>query len=209
MGTVVDAQRGGEKDYVKATLKMSKLFQIRMLTPYMHWNWIFELTPTGREHRKVLNTLHGFTNRVIKERKEAYKQKQEKAKNSRLEYVDDVGKKKKISFLDLLIEISETQNKMTEEEIREEVDTFMFEGHDTTSAALCWALLELGSHPDIQEKAYQELKGIFGNSDRQPTIADLTEMKYLERIIKETLRLYPSVPIISRLLEEEVKISKS
>lgn len=83
-----------------------------------------------------------------------------------------------------------------------------FQGHDTTSTALSWALFELGSHPDVQEKAYQELNEIFGDSDRFPTTADLAKMKYLERVIKETLRLYPSVPIISRELQEEIKISK-
>ena len=113
-----------------------------------------------------------------------------------------------MSFLDLLIEISETQSKMTETEIREEVDTFMFEGHDTTSAAICWALFELGCHPEIQQKVYQELKEIFQDSDRMPTQADLAEMKYLERVIKETLRLYPSVPFIARKLDVDVKISK-
>nr|ALX81392.1 cytochrome P450 [Liposcelis entomophila] len=204
MGTVVDAQRGGEKEYVKATLRMSQIFQIRQLTPYLHWDWIFKITSTGREHEKWLKVLHGFTKRVIQERKKAYKENQ-KLKNSEVEF-SDVGEKKKISFLDLLIEMSEKENKMTEEEIREEVDTFMFEGHDTTSAALCWTLFELGSNPDIQEKAYQELQEIFGDSDRQPTNSDLAEMKYLERVIKETLRLYPSVPVISRRLEEEIKI---
>ena len=65
----------------------------------------------------------------------------------------------------------------------------------------------LGSHPEVQERAYEELKAIFQDSDRNPTLSDLHEMKYLERIIKETLRLYPSVPFISRRLNEDVQLS--
>lgn len=53
---------------------------------------------------------------------------------------------------------------------------------------------------------HEELDAIFGDSDRQCTFQDTLEMKYLERVIMETLRLFPPVPIIARYLNEDVKI---
>jgi cytochrome P450 len=61
----------------------------------------------------------------------------------------------------------------------------------------------------FQEKAYEELEGIFEGSERAPTVKDLNEMKYLERVIKESLRLYPSVPGISRHLKEDIEIGRN
>ncbi|GLH09719.1 CSON008890 protein [Gryllus bimaculatus] len=58
------------------------------------------------------------------------------------------------------------------------------------------------------EKVAEELQAIFQGSDRPPSMQDLAEMKYLERVIKETLRLYPSVPIIGRHVHEDIKVGQ-
>jgi cytochrome P450 len=54
----------------------------------------------------------------------------------------------------------------------------------------------------------EELNWIFGDSDRPVTAHDLIELKYLECCIKETMRMYPPIPIISRYLTEEVQAGK-
>ncbi|KAI7815579.1 cytochrome p450 [Rhyzopertha dominica] len=120
---------------------------------------------------------------------------------------NDVGEKKRLAFLDFMIEASQTKGyKISEEEIKEEVDTIMFEGHDTTAAGSSFVLCVLAAHPDIQEKVVEELKEIFGDSDRLCTFADTLQMKYLERVIMETLRLYPPVPLIARKLNQDLKL---
>ncbi|XP_028033176.1 cytochrome P450 4g15-like [Bombyx mandarina] len=120
----------------------------------------------------------------------------------------DVGEKKRLAFLDLMIESAQNQTCIiSDHEIKEEVDTIMFEGHDTTAAGSSFVLCLLGIHQDVQARVYDELYQIFGDSDRPATFADTLEMKYLERVILESLRLYPPVPVIARKLNRDVTIS--
>ncbi|GAB0093382.1 Cytochrome P450 4g15 [Sergentomyia squamirostris] len=120
---------------------------------------------------------------------------------------NDVGEKKRTAFLELLLESAENGAPITEDEIREQVNTIMFEGHDTTAAASSFFLTLMGLHQNIQDKVIQELDEIFGDSDRPATFQDTLEMKYLERCLMETLRMFPPVPIIARQLKEDLKLT--
>jgi cytochrome P450 len=60
----------------------------------------------------------------------------------------------------------------------------------------------------LQENVYEEMTRIFEGSDRRITKEDLQQMKYLDRVIKETLRLYPSASAIGRLNETEFQIGE-
>jgi cytochrome P450 len=58
----------------------------------------------------------------------------------------------------------------------------------------------------FQDKVCEELDHIFQGSGHPPTMKELNMMKYLERVIKESLRLYPSVPFIARKITQDVQI---
>lgn len=64
----------------------------------------------------------------------------------------------------------------------------------------------LGMHPEIQQKVYEETIEILGH-DRQMTPEDLTLFQYTERVIKETMRLFPIGPLIVRAVDEDTKLS--
>ncbi|XP_047102529.1 cytochrome P450 4c3-like [Schistocerca piceifrons] len=198
MGTSVDAQNGGEAEYVAAVKRMSELFLYRQLRFWVHMPLTFRLCPVYHEQNHVLNILHGFTERIIKERKEEFRSRNANERKNL--------KSKRISLLDLLVEVAEQTGELTDLDIREEVDTFMFEGHDTTAASLTWTIFLIGLHPHVQEKIEEELEEIFGESDREVKMEDLNAMKYLEQVIKESLRLYPSVPQFGRKLDVDHEI---
>lgn len=110
-------------------------------------------------------------------------------------------------MLDTLLAAEINDQQINEAGIREEVDTFMFEGFDTTSSALLFTLFMLAHHRKWQNLVHQEIVEVLGNREiNELTIQDYSEMKVLIRVIKETLRLYPPVPFIGRELQEPLTI---
>ncbi|KAF6213420.1 hypothetical protein GE061_011139 [Apolygus lucorum] len=196
MGVSLNSQDKQSTDYVAAIGRMTKAVVYRTLNLYLHRQWLWELTPMGSGNVKDIQLLHAFTDKIIAERREVYCKRASDDSSD-----DDIGQKKRKAFLDRLLALD-----MSNSDIREEVDTFLFEGHDTTASCIEFAIFELGHNPDIQEIAYKEQYEIFGNDSREATLSDLQKMNYLERVIKECLRLYPSVPYISRTIHEDLHL---
>jgi cytochrome P450 len=97
-------------------------------------------------------------------------------------------------------------NLISLENILEEVETFMFAGHDTTSTTLSWTCQMIGSHPDVQKRLQDEIDSVFGDSNRPVRYEDLKDLTYLENVIKETLRIHASVPFIGRSLSSDIEV---
>ncbi|XP_071498818.1 cytochrome P450 4C1-like [Diadema antillarum] len=115
-----------------------------------------------------------------------------------------VGTRKRIAFLDLLVQIHREDPNFTIKDIQDEVDTFMFEGHDTTAAGMSWTLLLLGQHPDVQARLHDELDTVLGDTDRSVTSDDLANLPYMARVLKESHRLIPPVPMVTRTIDEDI-----
>ncbi|XP_066172997.1 cytochrome P450 4V2 [Sylvia atricapilla] len=203
MGRNVGAQKNKDSDYVSAIYRMSDLIQRRQLSPWLWPDFLYILFKQGREHKRSLNILHNFTDTVIAEKAEELKSsKQKKLANDG--NCEESGSKKRKAFLDMLLNATDDEGKtLSYRDIREEVDTFMFEGHDTTAAAINWVLYLLGRNPEAQKKVHRELDEVFDNTERPVTTDDLKNLRYLECVVKEALRLYPSVPMFARTLRED------
>jgi cytochrome P450/NADPH-cytochrome P450 reductase len=79
---------------------------------------------------------------------------------------------------------------LTDENIRDQVITFLIAGHETTSNTLSWTLYELSRHPEIEEKILQEIVDLGITHDGLPTSKQSSSMKYTNQVLKETLRMY-------------------
>lgn len=71
---------------------------------------------------------------------------------------------------------------------------------------MSFSLYFLAAHQDVQQKVMEELNSIFKDANQVVTFEDVAEMKYLEQCIKETLRLCPSVPMITRKIIEDLPL---
>ncbi|XP_063776868.1 cytochrome P450 4V2 [Pseudophryne corroboree] len=206
MGRKIQAQSNSDSEYVKTIYEMSDMIHRRQKMPWLWPDFVYSRLRAGKRHAKNLKILHSFTDQTILERAEELKRNKAKAKHDDSD-TESKKPKKRSAFLDMLLNATDDAgNTMSHMDIREEVDTFMFEGHDTTAAALNWSLFLLGSHPEVQEKVHKELDDNFGKSDRPLTMDDLKKLRYLEAVIKEALRIFPSVPFFGRTTTEECTI---
>ncbi|KAK6028640.1 unspecific monooxygenase [Ostertagia ostertagi] len=192
MGVNIRAQSGQNKNYVRSVKEVCELLWDRERLPWLWPTPLWIVSGKAKRLQKALDTVQSFTREVIAKRKKVFE-------------LEERDTQKKPAFLDLLLEMQQA-NRLTDDDIREEVDTFMFEGHDTVASALGYALFCLGNYPEEQEKLFQEVKEVIGPVDRELTQDDLLQLKHTEKVLKEALRVFPSVPMIARQLHDDVEI---
>ena len=163
-----------------------------MKQPWLWFSLTYHYTSSGKKYYNSLKTLKDFTVGVINKRIVSRTLSKENENH-------DVKNK---FFLDMLLDAYD-KGEIDVDGIREEVDTFMFEGHDSTASALSWTLYLIGRHPEVQKKLHAEID----NASVSENLFDkIRNMKYLEYVIKESLRLYPPIPFYARVLEKDTLI---
>lgn len=233
MGVSIDAQENPNNDYCQSIYIVGETFLERIIQPRYWIDTIFRVTELGKLYRYHLNKLHSFTRRVIAEKKVALVCTADDGSKLRQDSVaSELTRKLKVleksstdsfceknkeapslpkAFLDLLLDKVNLPGgvKLSDEDIREEVDTFMFEGHDTTAMALSWTLFLLGHHKEVQEKLQEEIDELWDqlvDEEESLSLDGLKRLKYLDCVIKEALRLCPSVPFIGRQTKKELEL---
>ncbi|HEX8600884.1 MAG TPA: cytochrome P450 [Chloroflexia bacterium] len=95
----------------------------------------------------------------------------------------------------------EEGNRLSVEQIRDQLLTLFVAGHETSANALTWAFYLLAQHPQVTSRLLGELQGELKGAP--PTVADLERLPYLEQVMKEVLRLYPPAPSANRTAKED------
>ncbi|MFE0798575.1 cytochrome P450 [Streptomyces sp. NPDC058812] len=102
-------------------------------------------------------------------------------------------------LLDRMLETAhpETGERLSPENVRRQVITFLVAGHETTSGALSFALHYLAQHPDVAARARAEVDRVWGDTEA-PGYEQVAKLRYLRRVLDESLRLWPTAPAFAR-----------
>ncbi|NJQ03483.1 cytochrome P450 [Streptomyces zingiberis] len=150
-------------------------------------------TPANRSAGRARAALHALCDRIVAERR---------AEDARRGPGDPAPGTDLLSLLTRAG--NDDDGTLTPAEIRDQVLVFLIAGHETTATSLTFALHLLGHHPEVQERAREEVERVLG--DRPPTAADLDALPYLTQVLKESMRLYPAAPVFGRNAVRETVI---
>ena len=187
------------EDYVKTIGTLGHHLLVRTFQPLFWSSYIYSLTSYGKQFYKSLKSIHEYTISAINKRIAIH------SENEQLNNYTVTDKttrtKRNVCFIDTLIE-SYQKGDIDIDGIREEVDTFVFEGHDTTSSGLTFCLYLLGIYKEHQKTLQEEIDEAEGEN----ILEIIQKLKLLDCVIKESLRLYPPVAAIGRQMEEDTVI---
>ncbi|XP_073936313.1 cytochrome P450 4A12B-like [Castor canadensis] len=183
------------QSYIQAISDLNELFFCRVRNAFHQNDSIYSLSSNGRLSQHACKVAHEHTDQVIKLRKAELQNERE---------LEKIKKKRHLDFLDILLFARmEDGSSLSDKDLRAEVDTFMFEGHDTTASGVSWIFYALAMHPEYQQRCREEVQSLLGDG-ASITWDHLDKIPYTTMCIKEALRLYPPVPAVVRELSKPV-----
>jgi cytochrome P450 len=186
--TMFDAEISADaSDLGRAVAILSEIAVKEMESPWTLPDWL--PLPEKRRKRWAMRRLDETVRRFIRERRAA-----------------GLDKGDLLSMLLLAVDEEGDGGRFTDEQARDQCMTLLIAGHDTTAAGLTWLFYCLARRPRIAGLVQQELDAVLGG--REPTATDVPRLSYTERVVKETLRLYPpAIAVFTRQALADVEVA--
>jgi cytochrome P450 / NADPH-cytochrome P450 reductase len=143
----------------------------------------------GKQQRLAADAafLNRVVDQIVRERKEQRAAEDDPKKTDLLDYM--------LAGVD-----RKTGERLDDENIRYQIITFLIAGHETTSGLLSFATYFLLSNPDVLARAYDEVDRVLGTDlSAKPTMKQVGALTYVQQILKESLRLWPTAPAFALL----------
>ncbi|XP_053204182.1 cytochrome P450 4V2-like [Panonychus citri] len=187
-----------EKLHVIEAIEFMEMITIERMCNPLYWSdQIFYLTKLGKKVIRMTSRAYKFVeNAIIRNLDENSNE------------IDQSDKSSAFSSFNLVNMLSSSsRGKIDLEGISEELTTTAAAGHETTATALNLTLFILGNRLEIQEKLYQEISSVFDDNESVNDIEKVNKCEYLDKCIKESMRLYPPIPKVARQLDEPMEIN--
>ncbi|XP_073963405.1 cytochrome P450 4c21-like isoform X2 [Choristoneura fumiferana] len=194
LGITQDIKSVVDQKYRNAVDAELKLLVDKMCNSFLYIDFVYQVPSTKKLEDEAIKTMHNMSKRVIDKRRAERNQ----------EKVADISSPRYTAFLDLMLDMAE-DGLFTDEQILEELNGLILGGYDTSSKALISVLVLIGTYPEVQEKIYNEITSVLGNSDVVEA-GDVRKLVYTEAVIKEALRVSPVVPFVARDVGTEIKL---
>ena len=186
-----DLQPGEGADLRAASIGLNKWFEP---TSWLLPNWV--PTPSRREYEHSAERLRTEVRQLLSE----YDTDSESEAGPQ---PDSLHRETLLSKLHGALEAS-GQDHLSMEEVEDQMLTMIFAGYETTAAALGFAWYSLARNPDIRQAFHDELDTVLDG--KPPTQDDVADLDLTNRIVTETLRLYPSIHTIPRQTTRDVQV---
>ncbi|KAK8961719.1 Premnaspirodiene oxygenase [Platanthera guangdongensis] len=178
---------------VKKMFKYASGFELMDIFP--SWSFLAEITGSAAGMRKVHRQLDAIVTEIIDEHEAKNSEEEDDVKD---DLVDVLLRLKKAGQLDFFL---------TMENIKAVILDLFLAGTESSSVTLQWVMTELIRHPEIMQKAQHEIRNVL-HGKRKIEDGDIPNLPYLNQIIKETLRLHTTGPLLfPRLCQESVELA--
>lgn len=208
MGTEMNMQTSAYGNYIYGIFKqIMESIQYRTVRFWLRWNWVYALTQVYRDERIPLIVGNRLIEDGYNAKKNELQLRQTVAKTADDNDTDSEKPTADIkNVLDKCIEL-ELDGVFNHDNLMDQIRLVIFAGSDTLSVTVFCTLLLLAINQTHQDLVVDELRAILGDANRDVTHTHLTQMKYMERVIKESQRLLAPVPYIGRKSSEEIQLA--
>ncbi|GAB0100689.1 Cytochrome P450 [Sergentomyia squamirostris] len=206
LGTQMNIQKNENMDYLDAANSLLAIMTTRIFNPLYHSDIIFKMSKWAKLEQKNSDITFGFVDDILKRKKAAFKKAPPVEEESSLD--ENTSFKSPQLFIDQLLKLSMEGNYFNDTDVKNEANTIVATGYESTALITSYCILMLAMHQDMQQKAYEEIKSIIPKTGDDVKYDDLGQLDYVERCLKETMRLFPTVPLVARKADAPFKLDK-